>query len=437
MQRPLATVVVGGLISATILTLIVLPVLYVLFRSKSAPSPSKKVLSSVVLLFMISFASLAQETPMTLEQAVAIGMERNLHLQAADKSLEMANAKIGQGWNLDKTSVYYAEDKNDIAENGIYNRKWGLSQSLAFPTLYGAQKNVLEAGAEMQLNQFELQKRKLEGEISKGFIEVKYWQELMENYDYLDSLYAEFARAATRKFETGESNYLEKLTAEGKRQEIGLKGSEANENYLMAMDKLKLLMNWEGDLVLSDESIDLDISLMEDWSAHPGVEYYESALSQSVYQVQAEKRKLLPDINLEVFRGTNPGANAKVYPGFQAGISLPLFFGAQKSLVRSTEFQQEKIQLEAEQYRNQLESRAQQLHRQLDQNIRVISYYETEGKTLSLQILQQAQRSYQEGEIDFLQYVQLMENSRTITLQYLQSKFAYQQTILDINYLLN
>ena len=116
---------------------------------------------------------------------------------------------------------------------------------------------------------------------------------------------------------------------------------------------------------------------------------------------------------------------------------MPLFFGAQKSHIRTGEYQQQKIQLEAEHYRNQLESRAQQLHRQLDQNIRVINYYEAEGKTLSGQILEQARRSYQEGEIDFLQYVQLMENSRTITLQYLQSKFAYQQTILDINYLLN
>ncbi|WPR75801.1 CusA/CzcA family heavy metal efflux RND transporter [Algoriphagus sp. NG3] len=437
-QRPLATVVVGGLISATFLTLIVLPVLYVLFKAKSGPSSSpKKVLASMVLISMCTFAVQAQESPLTLEQAVELGLERNLTIKAADKSLEMATAKIAQGWNLDKTSIYYAEDKNDLAENGIYNRRWGLSQSFAFPTLYGAQKNFLEAGAEMQLSQFELQKRKLEGEISKGFITVKYWQELIENYGYLDSLYAEFTHAATRKFDTGESNYLEKLTAAGKRQEISLKSSEASENYLMALDQLKLLLNWEGDLVLAEEDVLLDSSLSEDWSAHPGVEYYENAVNQSVYQIQTERRKLLPDINVDVFRGTNPGANAKVYPGFQAGIAVPLFFGAQKSHIKTSEYQQQKIQLEAEQYRNQLESHAQQLGRQLDQNIRVINYYEAEGKTLSVQILEQARRSYQEGEIDFLQYVQLIENSRTITLQYLQSKFAYQQTILDINYLLN
>jgi cobalt-zinc-cadmium resistance protein CzcA len=36
-QRPLATVVIGGVISSTILTLLVLPALYVLFRREAAP----------------------------------------------------------------------------------------------------------------------------------------------------------------------------------------------------------------------------------------------------------------------------------------------------------------------------------------------------------------------------------------------------------------
>lgn len=35
-QRPLATVVIGGIVSSTILTLLVLPALYVLFRRETA-----------------------------------------------------------------------------------------------------------------------------------------------------------------------------------------------------------------------------------------------------------------------------------------------------------------------------------------------------------------------------------------------------------------
>jgi cobalt-zinc-cadmium resistance protein CzcA len=37
-QRPLATVVIGGIVSSTILTLLVLPALYILFRKDSEPA---------------------------------------------------------------------------------------------------------------------------------------------------------------------------------------------------------------------------------------------------------------------------------------------------------------------------------------------------------------------------------------------------------------
>jgi cobalt-zinc-cadmium resistance protein CzcA len=40
-QRPLATVVIGGIISSTILTLVVLPALYVLFHRDKSVQPEE------------------------------------------------------------------------------------------------------------------------------------------------------------------------------------------------------------------------------------------------------------------------------------------------------------------------------------------------------------------------------------------------------------
>ncbi|ULT41663.1 efflux RND transporter permease subunit [Niabella defluvii] len=47
-QRPLATVVIGGLLVATFLTLFVLPVLYIMFQNKQGFS--KKISSFLLLL---------------------------------------------------------------------------------------------------------------------------------------------------------------------------------------------------------------------------------------------------------------------------------------------------------------------------------------------------------------------------------------------------
>ncbi len=440
-QRPLATVVVGGLISATFLTLIVLPVMYVLFKSKGGKSnlSTKKAALSLLMIFGFIGLGFAQEdtTPLTLTEALTRAQTENLTLKAANQGLEAANVRIGAGWNIDKTVVYYGYDKNDIAENGVYNRVWGASQRFAFPSLYAAQKKVFQADAILMQSDLEIKMRQVNADVSKAFVTSVYWRGLIEHYSFLDSLYDDFSNASKRRFETGESNYLEKLTASAKQREIGLKKEESNQQYQIALQQLKWLLNWEGDLSLANENVDLSLITPSDWTAHPGVVYYENTLLKAGHQVQVEKRKNLPDIQLDVFRGTNPGPEAKVYPGFQAGLAIPLFFGAQRSQAKAAEFGVKQIELEGAQYQNQLENRYQQLLHQLEQNQKVISYYNEEGKTLSEQLMQQAQRSFQEGEIDFLQFVQLIENSRGITLQYMQSLHAYQLTILEINYLIN
>jgi heavy metal efflux system protein len=296
---------------------------------------------------------------------------------------------------------------------------------------------VLQDQAQISQQQTELEKMRIRGEVSSAFLTAQHFKNLINHYDFLDSLYAVFSNAATRRFETGETNYLEKLTAAGKLQEIKLKKSEADQNYRIALDQLKLQLNWDGELQVSQTPTKLELVTLEQWDSHPGVQLYEGVRIQAAHQLQVEKRKLLPDISVDLFRGTNPGPNAAVYPGFQTGLSIPLFFGSQKSEINSSRFQQQRVAIESENYQNQLISKSNQLKTQLKQQIQVIDYYESEGKVLSEQLIDQAQRSYKEGEIDFLQYAQLLENSRNITLQYLQSRYDYQLTILKINYLIN
>ncbi|WP_332914076.1 TolC family protein [Algoriphagus boritolerans] len=113
------------------------------------------------------------------------------------------------------------------------------------------------------------------------------------------------------------------------------------------------------------------------------------------------------------------------------------FFGSQTAKVKAGKFHQEQILLESEAFKQKLETNYFKIQNALAQNQQVIHYYETEGKSLSAQLRDQAIRSFKEGEIDFLQYVQLIENSRNITLQYLQAKLDYQLNQLELIYLNN
>src|SRR5690554_7404593 len=83
-QRPLATVVIGGLISATLLTLIVLPVLYSLFGN-SKPSEKKNTMISnktiSFVLLLLALPAFAQQPPQSLEELKSLALENNAMLR--------------------------------------------------------------------------------------------------------------------------------------------------------------------------------------------------------------------------------------------------------------------------------------------------------------------------------------------------------------------
>jgi cobalt-zinc-cadmium resistance protein CzcA len=439
-QLPLATVVVGGLISATLLTLVVLPVLYVLFNSRKTnttiPLPNKGALVLLFVLAPLAF-SWAQDTKeLTLEEALTRAEKQNPLLQASQKRLESVQAMTGTAWNLGRTEMYRAQDQNDIAENGVFNRVWGIRQGLEFPSVYATQKNYLKAGQRQEEARLELDVRALKKEVSSAFVQAQYWMELEKRFDYLDSLYISFARAAARRLEMGDATLLEKLTAESKQKEIGLRKSEAQSEKKKALIQLASLIQWEaegeGELTISSKPVILAEVNSQD--GHPGISWYEAGKQQALFQTRVEQQAFLPDVKVNLFRGTNLAAGSKIYPGFEVGLGIPLFFGAQSAKVKSSKSLQQQWDWEAVNFQSRLESQSRALQSTLAQQLSVIQYYETEGKQLGEQLHEQAIRSFAEGEIDFIQYVQLIENSQSLDLQYLQAKRDYLLNQLELIY---
>ena len=435
-QRPLATVVVGGLISATFLTLVVLPVLYVWFNSKKERSTSNMKGAALLILFLIlPLASTWAQTSagLTLEEALVLAEKQNLGIQAAQKRLAAAEALTGSAWNLEKTQVYHAQDQNDIAENGVFNRVWGVRQRFEMPTVYSTSKNLLQSGQSQEEARLQLDIQALKKEVSLAFVTAQYWMELEKNYGYLDNLYAAFSVAAKRRLETGEASLLEKLTAESKQKEIGLRSSEAKSEKSNALMRLSSLLGMEEEIQISSTPVVLNSGIPQD--LHPGISWYEASKMQARYQTQVEQQYLLPDVNMNLFRGTNLAAGSKIYPGFEVGVGIPLFFGSQAAKIRAGKLVQQQVNLEADNFQMRLDNQVAVLQMKLAQQSQVINYFEQEGMRLANQLQAQATRSFSEGEIDFLQYVQLIENSRSLRIQYLEAKRDYLINQLELIYL--
>ena len=435
-QRPLATVVVGGLISATFLTLVVLPVLYVWFNSEKGVLPGKSKGTTFLFLFLIlPVATTWSQTTsgLTLAEALELAEKQNFGIQAAQKRLDAAEVLTGSAWNVGKTEVYRGQDKNDIAENGVFNRIWGLRQRVELPTVYTTFKNLLHSVRSKEESRLQLDLMALKKEVSIAFVTAQYWTELENNYSYLDSLYTSFSSAASRRMETGDASLLEKLTAESKQKEIELRLVEANTEKINTLKFLASLLGVEDDIQITTSPVILEPADFPTY--HPGITWFEASKLQARYQTQVEKQNLLPDVNLNLFRGTNLAAGSKIYPGFEVGVGIPLFFGSQSAKIKAGKLVQEQVDLEAANFQLRLGNQAAILKNKLAQQSQVISYYEQEGLRLANQLETQAMRSFSEGEIDFLSYVQLVENSRFIRIQFLQAKRDYLFNQLELIYL--
>ena len=432
-QRPLATVVIGGLISATILTLVVLPVLYAWVENKRDLKMNKTGIITVLLL-MLTFQVSAQEKPKTIEETMALAMENNSGLKASALQVKEADALVGSAFSFDKTSIYYQYDENNMAINNEPLKVFGISQDFKFPTVYFADKKVNRAQVKMRESARHIHILTLKRDVYLAYYNLSYAKNKERSYRFLDSLYQNFAHAAKRRFELGETNYLEMITAQSKQKQLETLYKQSQQEVVMFNALLKKIVQVD-DIIVQDEPLRKlsmqNVSLQND----AGLDYFEQSKSYYEARLHQEKQSLWPDLNLEYFQGTNDGLN-KNFIGYQLGLKIPLLFAGNSSKIKASKIAQDIVEQQQQDYRSKWSAEQEALLAKLQQYKEAVDYYETQGKNLSEEIIKTAERTLKEGEIDFFQYIQSIEISKEIELTYLNNLNSYNQTIIAINYLI-
>ncbi len=435
-QRPLATVVIGGLVTATVLTLIVLPVLYLLLDGRKISfKPHPKALT--LLLLLISFAGSAQDHPPELEKAIRIAKENNSKLQAQGVAVARQEALQRTAFDIDKTNIYYSYDENNIAPNNGPLKVWGVRQNFRFPTAYGSEVKLNQARVELEKRQYTIEERILEEKVSKAFYHIQHLLHLKDQYLYLDSIYARFSIVANRRFELGETNVLEKMTAESKQNEVRIQLDQAEKDLAIARARLQRWM--QTSEVFEVKMIpQAKVNLSEiDTINHPVLRYLGQEIQMREAATKIQKSHWLPDIQLEYFQGTNNLADAQTYTGFQVGLGIPLFYGAKKSRVVAAKLDKEQVSYQREDYQQQLAARSKQYLLELQKYQQALDNYERTGRQLASSLVVAANRSFESGEIDFFEYLQTLDRAVQIEVDHLVNLNLYNDTALSLNYLMN
>ena len=437
-QRPLATVVIGGLITATILTLVVLPVLYSYLSSsmeKKNGNHSIQANLGLVLLFIFSSVGLhAQDTPKNLDELVPLAIENNAGLKANQLQLDRSDALLNSAFDFDKTDVYYAYDENNLALNNLPIKVFGVAQTFDFPTVYFSRRRVNKELYNLAKSNFDIQSKNLERAVVAGYYEYQVAREMADVFKILDSLYGNFSKMATRRFELGETNYLEKITATSKQRQIQLKYTEAQQNVEIAHKNLMMVIQAKDSLSIANETL-LKVPLKDVvLDASPEIAYYRNQIGLRKAEKNLESQQLLPNIGVEYFQGTNEGISGNLH-GYQLGLKIPLFFGGKASKIKSAKIAEQSAQAAYTNYEIELGTKLATLKNQLEVLSKSLEYYENEGGHLSDEILKMANFSFQNGEIDFYQYIQSLESAYDVKLEYLTKLKEYNATVVAINYL--
>ena len=430
-QRPLATVVVGGLISSTLLTLIVLPILYSIFMRKKKIKFKMKSVASIVLLF-ISLGLSAQEKPLGLNEIQALALKNNLGIQAHQFRIDEAESLINTYKNVDKTHIYLGRDQNNLGSNNEPMNVIGAQQDFSLPSVYSANKKLKEAEFEIINKQLLVEEKKLLKAVTLAYYQYQTEKQKEQIYYELDSMYSKFAHMAMRRYELGESNYLEKITASAKQRQVQLAYAQAQIDGQIAYEQIQKWVQVQDSLRIEILPADqpMQMGLLLNNTAEIQVLEQQTRMLDAKYEY--EKKKNLPDFTLELFNSFNLEA---YQPGFQVGIKLPFFNQQYNAQYKSIELGKNAIEREMQNLNLMLNAEHQQLLNTLEKHNQALQYYEEEGMTLADEIVTTAEKSFLYGEIDFFQYIQSLENAYQIKIDYLDQLNALNQTIINLNYL--
>jgi heavy metal efflux pump (cobalt-zinc-cadmium) len=456
-QKPLATVVIGGLITATLLTLIVLPIFYIFFSTNGFQKLSegfKKlfkrksgVTALVILLFISAVTVNAQQSPrINLKQAIQMALDSNLSVRSSAYSVDVQKALKVAAWDIPKTNI-----DGQFGQFNSYSKdnSFTVSQSFAFPTVYANQHKL--ANANVKSSEWELKSSRLEiaTQVKQVYGQLAYLLSKQKLFLWQDSLYTGFQRAAELRMKTGETNQLEMITARSQAMEVRNQLQQVRADILIFNQKLQVLLNTNERVLPADTVLQrADFLYNSDSvvSENPQMGFALQQIELSHIETKLEKSKLLPDLNIGYFSQTIRGDQTvngvsrtfglgNRFTAIQAGITIPLWLGSHVAKIKASKLKEKVTQFNAESYSKSLSGNYNSLLGEYAKYNNSLNYYEKQAVPEANLIIDQATKSYKAGAIDYLDYIQSLSRALSIKQSYLDALNNYNQTIISIEFI--
>ncbi|ARV12351.1 multidrug transporter AcrB [Gilvibacter sp. SZ-19] len=450
-QRPLATVVIGGLLTATFLTLVVLPVLYYWLearkqRKDNGNDPSYINKSTTVLVVLLSLGGFltsnsvnAQDSgiaqTVTLEEAISLAKENYPSLKESQSFIDRERAMKGTSFDLGSTQIFTGKEEfgNDLpgvqttigVQQGNIDLLSGFSKSKFY-------KQRVQLGEKF----YALSEQQLVRNVMQAYDQINYNKAQLRFAEQLDSVYNNFKTAAELRFDTGETGKLEFIAASSEYQQIQVLRQQAYDDIEIAKRALKQYLGIDQEIETvggTYEPLNY-MSVIDSTSIdnNPLLQYSMQNAEVSKANVGVEKSQFLPKFNLTYGRQIVDDVSG--FNTYQAGISIPLWFFPQKARVKAAKADALVAENQYLEQKAITESRVSQLLKSLEKTQKTLNYYQEGALVLAEEQITTAELASKEGEIDYVNYITILNSAIRIKQNHLQFINQYNQQAIELQY---
>ncbi len=445
-QKPLATVVIGGLISATLLTLLVLPCFYWweqtgLGRRKKSFSKAGTLVASL-LQFLFFGGTASAQSSLSLQNALDQALQNNGSAQVSNLNIAIQRAGRTAARSVPRTDISVL--------SGQYNTyRWDNNLTISQTLPNGKLNSGLERLADASIRGSELSARvtqnDLRAQVKSVYYALAYLNERQKLLQQQDSLLVEFRRATDVRRRTGEGTALEVATADNLLGELRNQLALTQADRTIAISNLQTLLNTTNPLALPDNQLSRRAMPVLSDSAlaqNPTLTLLQQQTDIAQTQIAVEQARLRPDISVGYFNQSLIGPQTldngqervygagKRFQGVQAGVSIPVFQKAQRARVESARLGQQLATATLTFNRRTAQGNLTAAIGEIRKQQSSLDYYDQTGLPVARQLAEGARKAYRAGEIGYVEYSQALTRSYQSRLTYLDTINGYNQAVI-------
>ena len=386
-----------------------------------------------ILFFLLIGIKVSAQIPITLEEAYSKAIVNNLDIRGAELRVNFQDRLKKSAVILDPLNI--SSDIGQIDTKDM-DYEFSVSQTFRLPSFYKRQKQVLREEWQNSLVSVNLQKWQIKKELGLIFNNLNYLDKKKYLLEKMDSIYTQYFNRAELRLKKGETNLLEKATAENLKSQINIQLFNIKKDKEIVLQQLNLLINGKEYYTNKKEDFFVEkINFSEnDINNHWVIQQLEQQKNIEQARLGVEKSKLQPYFSL----GYNNIAKRETgelmrLHNISVGFNIPIFNLGQKAIIEG----QKVNQLIAENNKQigvrELKKQFVELNGNYEKLKSQVDYYQQKGLKNSEEIIKTANHQFYRGEINFLDWSILVNQALDIQNLYIDKVKELNDKTIELN----